>query len=184
MHSHEMDKGALFSCTSLHLCLSILRLQSRIQVNYCHKRKLFLWKLLFSTSCTMDKCRWLIWWLVQHCSTLTLFKTGWFLFFSSYMSRPQDFLRVKTSESFTWFISTLKEGSCCPCQFLGCEYSAPSLGHFIVFVGKQPGQFRGLPRVSDNCQRLAEKEKEPSCFSWSWGSYGLGYAQLFLSDLR
>lgn len=23
------------------LCLSILRLQSRVQVNYCHKRKLF-----------------------------------------------------------------------------------------------------------------------------------------------
>lgn len=70
-------------------------------------KKAFLWKLLFSTSCTMDKCRWLVWWLVQHCSTLTLFKTGWFIFFPSYTSRSQDFLRVQTTESFTWFISTM-----------------------------------------------------------------------------
>lgn len=88
-------------------------------------------------------------------------------FFPSYVSRSQDFLRVETRESFTWFISTRKESSRCPCQFLGCEYSGPSLGRLIVLVRKQPEEFRRLPRESDNCQRLAGKEKEPSYFRWS-----------------
>lgn len=65
--------------------------------------------------------------VLSHCSKLDAF-------FPSYMCRSQDFLRTKTSESFTWFISARKVVSCCPCQFLGCEYSDPSLGRFIVFV--------------------------------------------------
>lgn len=135
----------------------------------------------------MDKCRWLVWWLVQHCSTLTLFKTGWFIFFPSYMSRSQDFLRVQTSGSFSWFISTRKEGSCCPCHFLGWEHSGFSLGHFILFYylgGKTAEELRALSGESDNCQRLAGKEKRPSCFRWSWGSDCSGYAQPFWRALR
>lgn len=53
------------------------------------------------------------------------------------------------------------QGSCCPCQFLGCEYSSPSLGHFVVLVGKQPEEFRGLAGESDNARGWQGRRRNP-----------------------
>lgn len=111
--------------------------------------------------------------ILSHCSKLDDF-------FPSYRSRSQDFLRVKTSESFTWFTTSRKEGYCCPCQFLGCSYSG-QVPPWAVLLSRWENSLRSLgdlSRESDNCQRLAGKEKEPSCFRWSWGSDCSGYAIL------
>lgn len=133
----------------------------------------------------MDKCRWLVWWLVQPCSTLITVQNWMISFFPSYMSRFQDFLRVKTSESLTWFISTRK-GSLLSMlvPWLWVLQSLFGPFCFIILVEKQPEEFRTLSGGSDNCRRLAGKEKGPSCFRWSWGSGCSGYAQPFWRALH
>lgn len=112
-------------------------------------QKGFLWKLLFSTSCTMGKCRW----LVQHCGALTLFKTGWFLFFPSYMSRSQDFPPVRHSHG----LSAPKGGFLLsmPVPWLWVLRSLFGPFYFTLLVGKQPEELRALSGESANCQRLA-----------------------------
>lgn len=78
--------------------------------------------------------------ILSHCSKVDDF-------FPSYRSRSQDFLRVKTSESFTWFTTSRKEGCCCPCQFLGCSYSG-QVSPWAVLLSWWENSLRSL----EDCQ--------------------------------
>lgn len=141
--------GILGSCTTSHLCLSILRLQSRIQTNYCHTRKVFC-----GSCCFLPAVQWASEGglystvVLSHCSKLDDF-------FSSLATwaDPRTFhqwgIHMGYQHQKGGFLLSM------PVPWLWVLRSLFGPFYFTLLVGKQPEELRALSGESANCQRLA-----------------------------